>query len=162
MLRVAARAGPEIPATTSEQISVTPISHRRRAIATVPGHLARYRQPHPPRTGPAMTKRHKPDPFWRTVPLAEMTPAQWESLCDGCGKCCLNKLEEVETDRTYYTSVGCRLLSPSFFLTSSVCPLNSMVPLPPPAKVSSGLSSLFESITGRNKAAAAATAATFI
>ena len=39
-----------------------------------------------------------------------MTPAEWESLCDGCGRCCLNKLQEEGTDRTYYTDVGCKLL----------------------------------------------------
>ena len=39
-----------------------------------------------------------------------MTRAEWESLCDGCGRCCLNKLQEEGTDRTYYTDVGCKLL----------------------------------------------------
>ena len=49
-------------------------------------------------------------PFWRRKAMADMTRDEWESLCDGCGRCCLNKLIEAGTDRTYYTDVGCRLL----------------------------------------------------
>jgi uncharacterized protein len=49
-------------------------------------------------------------PFWRRKSLEEMTDSEWESLCDGCARCCLNKLEEEGSDRTFYTNVGCRLL----------------------------------------------------
>jgi uncharacterized cysteine cluster protein YcgN (CxxCxxCC family) len=48
--------------------------------------------------------------FWRTKTMAEMTKAEWESLCDGCGRCCLNKLIDEDTNQTVYTDVGCRLL----------------------------------------------------
>ncbi len=50
-------------------------------------------------------------PYWRRKSLEDMTDSEWENLCDGCGRCCLNKLEEEGSDRTYYTDVGCRLLS---------------------------------------------------
>lgn len=49
-------------------------------------------------------------PFWKRVPLEEMTPEQWESLCDGCAKCCLHKLVDADTDDLYFTNVACRLL----------------------------------------------------
>jgi uncharacterized cysteine cluster protein YcgN (CxxCxxCC family) len=47
--------------------------------------------------------------FWRDKTLAEMTPAEWESLCDGCGKCCLHKLRYAD-GTLKMTSVSCRLL----------------------------------------------------
>ena len=51
-------------------------------------------------------------PFWETTPLDRMTRAQWESLCDGCGKCCVHKLEDDETGQIFPTNVACRLLDP--------------------------------------------------
>lgn len=51
--------------------------------------------------------------FWEDVPLSRLDRAQWEALCDGCGKCCLNKLEDDETGEIFATNVACRLLDRS-------------------------------------------------
>ncbi|MBX3565357.1 MAG: YcgN family cysteine cluster protein [Sphingomonas sp.] len=48
--------------------------------------------------------------FWEDVPLEKLDRAQWEALCDGCGKCCVHKLEDEETGELHATNVACRLL----------------------------------------------------
>ena len=50
------------------------------------------------------------EPFWRSKSLEEMTDTEWEALCDGCGRCCLNKLEDDESGRVFWTNIACRLL----------------------------------------------------
>ena len=50
------------------------------------------------------------DNFWETVPLNQMTKEQWESLCDNCGRCCLHKIEDSESNRVFFTNVVCRYL----------------------------------------------------
>src|ERR1700733_717355 len=49
-------------------------------------------------------------PFWKTKTLEQMTPSEWESLCDGCGRCCLHKLRDDVTEVVSFTNVACHLL----------------------------------------------------
>ena len=51
-----------------------------------------------------------PTPFWKEKKLTELSEKEWESLCDGCAKCCLYRLEDEDTRQIYFTNVHCRLL----------------------------------------------------
>lgn len=48
-------------------------------------------------------------PFWQTKPLHTLSAEEWESLCDGCGKCCVVRLEDADSGQTFATSLHCQL-----------------------------------------------------
>jgi uncharacterized cysteine cluster protein YcgN (CxxCxxCC family) len=51
-----------------------------------------------------------PQPFWQTKPLEAMSDSEWEALCDGCGRCCLVKYEDIDTGEIAIDSVACAFL----------------------------------------------------
>lgn len=58
-----------------------------------------------------MTQAAPREQFWKTKSLAEMNRAEWERLCDGCGRCCLNKMEDEDTGAFIHTRAACKLLN---------------------------------------------------
>jgi hypothetical protein len=69
----------------------------------------------------------QPKPFWRTKTLAQMSAEEWESLCDGCGKCCLHKVQ-IKGFKLKITNVACRLLDPHTCRCSNYPKRKTLVP----------------------------------
>lgn len=66
--------------------------------------------------------------FWQEKTLAEMSRQEWESLCDGCARCCLHKLEDEDSGEVHYTSVVCKYLDESTCRCTSYQDRHSLVP----------------------------------
>lgn len=67
------------------------------------------------------------DKFWE-LPLAELSGAEWEALCDGCGHCCLHKLEDADTGAIEHTNVACKLLDTETARCRDYCNRKAQVP----------------------------------
>jgi len=75
-----------------------------------------------------MTNNNQNLPFWQNKMLDEMTEAEWESLCDGCGQCCMHKLEDEETGDLFETSVSCALLDGKTCRCGDYCNRMALIP----------------------------------
>ena len=87
------------------------LGRRRRQSSPVHGGggFERSEKPEAAVRAPARTPAVQDAPFWKTKTLAQMSEAEWESLCDRCGKCCVISIEDADTGTLYLTDVSCKL-----------------------------------------------------
>lgn len=72
---------------------------------------AKSAKPRARKAKPSVDAEAASKPFWETKTMEEMTHEEWESLCDGCAKCCLIKLEDEDTEQIYATKLACHFLN---------------------------------------------------
>src|SRR4029079_17914695 len=90
-----------------------PSGHPACAAATPPprrASSASFGTPPDSMTAPPKPVSSQEGFFWKTKTLEEMSSVEWESLCDGCARCCLDKLEDYDTGKIYFTPVSGKLL----------------------------------------------------
>ncbi|KJZ19245.1 YcgN family cysteine cluster protein [Loktanella sp. S4079] len=75
-----------------------------------------------------ITRTGLADRYWETKPMDQLSQPEWEALCDGCGKCCLNKLEDEDTGVVVTTRVACRLLDDDTCMCSNYPIRHQFVP----------------------------------
>ncbi len=68
------------------------------------------------------------DKFWKTKTLDEMSDAEWESLCDGCGLCCMHKIQDDHSGDIYYTNLACKLFDLDSCRCSNYAQRTKLVP----------------------------------
>jgi uncharacterized protein len=91
---------------TRQSVTTAPPRARRSKLAAQKG----VEKARSAATDDAVWSTNEVKPFWETKRLNQMTPDEWDSLCDGCGQCCLVKIEEEDTGQVFLTRLSCSLL----------------------------------------------------
>jgi uncharacterized cysteine cluster protein YcgN (CxxCxxCC family) len=75
-----------------------------------------------------MTQLNSKKPFWQQKKINDLTPEEWEAICDGCAQCCIVKFEDVDTKEIFFTDVVCQFLDLSTCRCTSYLQRTRLVP----------------------------------